>query len=200
LICFFQGWSVSLSNDGYSLAIGAPRNNDSANWAGHARLYDFGMLTSCFTLHTMHNSHSFTAYIGVEVAIEQSAVQEDPASASPIVFDVLFTEPVSNFATGDVTVTSSSGEQLIGVVESVSGSLPDNAYTVTVTVTLSGIVTATIAGDVASDVDGVPNFASTSIDNQVVFDKLDALIDDVAAIEAKLDDKTQCKLMVVWYR
>jgi hypothetical protein len=84
-------------------------------------------------------------------------------------------------------------------VESVSGSLPAKAYTVTVDVTLSGIVTALIAAGVATTVTfGVPNFASTSVDNQVMYDKLGAIIDDVAAIEAKLDDKTQCKLMVVW--
>jgi flagellin-like hook-associated protein FlgL len=116
---------------------------------------------------------------------------------SPIAFDVIFAEPVSNFATGDVTVISSSGEPLIGVVSSVSGSLPDNAYTVAVDVTLSGVVTASIAAGVATDALGIANLASASIDNAVVFDKTGALIDDVAAIEAKLDDKTQCMCVCV---
>jgi hypothetical protein len=129
----------------------------------------------------------------VEVSIEQAASQADPTTSSPIVFDVVFADDVSDFTTGDVTVTSTSGEPLIGVVSSVS----PNTYTVTVDVTLSGVVTASIGAGVATaDAFGVPNFASTSVDNQVVYDKLGVLIDDVAAIEAKLDDKTQCKLRV----
>jgi hypothetical protein len=194
---------VSLSNDGLSIAIGAPGNDGTATTAGHVRVYDVGMSRLCCTctsahaiaIHSLH-SHARLS-IGVEVSIEQHSSQADPTTNSPIVFEVLFTEDVADFADDDVTVTSTSGEQLIGVVESVSGSLPDNAYTVTVDVTVSGIVTASIAAGVATtDAFGVPNLASTSVDNQVMYDKLGALVDDVAAIEAKLDDKTQCKLMV----
>jgi hypothetical protein len=130
-------------------------------------------------------------YIGIDVSIEQHASQTDPTSSSPILFDVVFPEDVSDFATGDVTITSTSGEQLIGVVSRVSGSL----YTVSVDVTFGGIVTASIKRAVATtDARGIPNFASTSIDNRVLFDLTRALVDDVVAIEAKLDDKTQCKM------
>jgi hypothetical protein len=179
---------VSLSNDGLRIAIGADGNDGTANRAGHARVFDFGKKNKLRVLFFRRDEHSLTI-TGVEVAIEQQSSQADPASTSPIVFDVFFAEDVSGFATGDVTVTSTSGEPLIGVVDSVSA----NAYTVTVDVTLSGVVSASIARAVANDADNIPNFASTSIDNQVVFDKIGVLIDDIVAIEAKLDDKTQCR-------
>jgi hypothetical protein len=185
-----------LSNDGRSVAIGAPYNDGVASDAGHARVFDVGTFPLCLVslidharLHTFtHNS--FLLLKGVDVLIEQHASQADPTTASPILFEVMFPEDVSDFATGDVTVTSTSGEQLIGVVSSVSAS----QYTVSVDVTFGGVVTASIARAVATtDARGIPNLASTSIDNQVLFDLTRALVDDVVAIEAKLDDKTQCK-------
>jgi hypothetical protein len=191
-----QGESVSLSNDGHRVAIGAQTNDGTGNNAGHARVYDVGTLHLVCTWSCTTRSHTHVyiyIYIGVGVAIERHTSQADPATDSPIVFSVQFTEDTADFETGDVTVTSTSGEPLIGVVESVSGSLPDNAYTVSVAVTLSGAVTASIAAGVANDADNIPNFASTSIDNQIVFDKIGVLIDDIVAIEAKLDDKTQCR-------
>ncbi|MFH2143504.1 MAG: T9SS type A sorting domain-containing protein [Bacteroidota bacterium] len=36
-----SGWSVSLSSDGFTLAIGAPENNGTDSFAGHVRIYEF---------------------------------------------------------------------------------------------------------------------------------------------------------------
>jgi hypothetical protein len=133
------------------------------------------------------------------VSIEQSASQADPTTTSPLVFDVLFSKAVSDFDTSDVSVTSTSGETLRGVVSSVSGSLPDKAYSVEVDVAQSGTVTVSIGAGAATS-NGRTNLASTSVDNHVVFrTKLDALIDDVAAIEAKLDDESRCNQVVVLF-
>jgi hypothetical protein len=130
-------------------------------------------------------------FSGVGVSIEQGVSQPDPTGASPIVFDVLFTNDVTEFETGDVTITSTSGEALTGVV---SGS--GKKYTVTVPVTLSGVIIATVAAGVTGD-GGLPNLRSESVDNQVTFSpveiKVDALSADVAAIESKLDDELRCK-------
>jgi hypothetical protein len=130
-------------------------------------------------------------FLGVGVSIEQGVSQPDPTGASPIVFDVVLTDDVTDFETGDVTITSTSGEVLIG---SVSGS--GKTYTVTVPVTTSGVITATVAAGVAS-AGGFDNIKSISVDNQVTFSaveiKVDAVSADVAAIEVKLDDEARCK-------
>jgi hypothetical protein len=130
----------------------------------------------------------------VGVSIEQSISQADPAASSPIVFDVLFTDDVLDFVTGDVTVTTTSDEVLTGIVSRIGAY---NSYQVSVPVTKSGRVTATIAAGVAS-AGGFFNFESSSIDNQVSFSavetKVDALTDDVGALKVKLDDESRCKL------
>jgi hypothetical protein len=132
------------------------------------------------------------------VSIEQGVSQADPTYTSRIVFDVLFSKSVSDFDSSDVIITSTSGEALKGVVH---GSIPGRRYTVSVDVTLSGTIDASIAAGAASG-NGQTNLASTSVDNQVVFQN--KLIDDVAAIEVKLDDESQCKsdernaLLVGW--
>ena len=43
------------------------------------------------------------------VTIDQAAGQADPTNVSPIVFTAVFTEPVTGFATGDVTLSGSAG-------------------------------------------------------------------------------------------
>src|SRR5690606_9675460 len=88
----------------------------------------------------------------------------DPTSTSPILFTVVFSEPVTGFATGDVTLAGSAG----ATTASVSGS--GTTYTVSVSgMSSSGTVIATIAADVAADGGGNGNEASTSTDNVVTF-------------------------------
>ena len=50
------------------------------------------------------------------VTINQGSTQTDPTSTSPIVFDVVFSEPVTGFQTGDVTLDSTAGSPLVGTV------------------------------------------------------------------------------------
>ena len=43
------------------------------------------------------------------MTINQAAGQADPTNASPINFTVVFSESVTDFATGDVTLTGTAG-------------------------------------------------------------------------------------------
>ncbi|MFN8025769.1 MAG: hypothetical protein U0W40_05230 [Acidimicrobiia bacterium] len=75
------------------------------------------------------------------VTIEQGPSQDDPTNTSPIIFEVKFSEPVTDFATGDVTL-SGTADPTSAVV---SGS--GDTYTVEVAgMAGSGTVIASIAG------------------------------------------------------
>jgi arylsulfatase A-like enzyme len=98
------------------------------------------------------------------VTINQAAGQADPTTNLPINFTVIFSEPVTNFASGDVTLGGTAG----ATTASVTGS--GTNYNVAVSgITQSGTVIASIAAGVATDAAGNPNAASTSIDNTVTF-------------------------------
>ena len=92
------------------------------------------------------------------VTINQASGQSDPTKNSPINFTVEFSAPVSDFATGDVTLSGTAGG-----TATVTGS--GTTYTVAVSGMSDGTVTATIPANVASN-----NLASTSTDNTVLFD------------------------------
>ena len=101
------------------------------------------------------------------VTIDQAVGQADPTNASPILFTVVFGEPVVGFATGDVTFGGTAGGAKVGTV---SGG--PTTYTVSVTgMTTSGTVIASIGAGVATDPTGNPNVASTSTDNTVTWNR-----------------------------
>jgi hypothetical protein len=105
-------------------------------------------------------------YVPLTVTIDQAHNQPDPTRSSPINFTVVFSEPVSDFAKGDVTLSGTAG----ATTAIVSGSEED--YNVAVSgMTNSGTVIASIAAGVATGPTGKTNEASTSTDN-VVFMKL----------------------------
>jgi len=98
------------------------------------------------------------------VTIDQKIGQVDPTNSSTIDFTVVFSTPVSDFATGDVTLSGTAG----ATTAIVTGS--GTTYNVAVTgMTSSGTVIATIAAGVATS-GGSGNLASTSTDNTVTFD------------------------------
>ena len=104
---------------------------------------------------------------GPTVTINQAIGQADPTSTSPINFTVVFNEAISNFATGDVTISGGAG----GVkTATVSGG--PTTYTVAVTgMTTSGTVIASIGAGVATDALGNTSSASTSTDNTVTWNQ-----------------------------
>ncbi|QJR16735.1 IPTL-CTERM sorting domain-containing protein [Usitatibacter palustris] len=98
------------------------------------------------------------------VTINQAGAQADPATAAPINFTVTFSEAVTGFATGDVTI----GGTALPTTATVTGG--PTVYNVAVTgMTVAGTVTASIAGGVAVDLGGNANAASTSTDNTVTY-------------------------------
>jgi len=103
---------------------------------------------------------------GPTVTINQAASQVDPAASSPINFTVVFSAPVTGFATGDVTIGGTAGGTKVATVTALSAT----TYNVAVTgMTTSGTVVATIPAGVALDAAGGPNAASTSTDNTVTW-------------------------------
>jgi len=99
-----------------------------------------------------------------QVSVEQAAGQADPSSDPTVQFTATFSEPVTGFATGDVTIGGTAG----ATTAEVSGS--GATYTVTVSgMTASGTVVVTIAAGVAVDGANNPNQASTSADGTVTW-------------------------------
>ncbi len=96
------------------------------------------------------------------VTVNQAAGQPDPATASPVTFTVVFSEPVTGFDAADITL---GGSAAAGATKTVTGS--GTTYTVTVGVSTSGTLTATVPGGAATDAAGNANTPSTSTDNSV---------------------------------
>jgi hypothetical protein len=98
------------------------------------------------------------------VTINQAVGQADPTNGSTINFTVVFSEAVSDFATGDVTLSGTAG----ATTATVAGS--GTTYNVAVSgITTGGTVVASIGAGVAHDAAGNGNAASTSIDNTVAY-------------------------------
>ena len=96
--------------------------------------------------------------------INQAAAQADPTSTSPLLFTVVFSEVVTGFATGDVTLSGTAG----ATTASVSGSGAN--YTVTVTgMNQSGTVIVSIPANVATDAAANGNTAATFTDNMITY-------------------------------
>ncbi len=102
---------------------------------------------------------------GPDVTINQGAAQVDPTTVSPILFDVVFSEPVTNFVTGDVTLSGTAG----ATAALVTGS--GTTYTVSVSgMSVDGTVIADIAANKATDALGNGNTPATFTDHTVTFD------------------------------
>ncbi len=103
------------------------------------------------------------------VTISQTSGQADPTNASPINFTVVFSEPVSDFAMGDVTFSgSTTGGTLVGAVTNPSSD--QKVYNVAVSgMADSGAVVATIAAGAAHDAANNSNTVATFDDNTVQY-------------------------------
>ncbi|MFF2372337.1 HYR domain-containing protein, partial [Agromyces sp. NPDC058110] len=107
--------------------------------------------------------------IAPTVTIEQGGSQDDPAlvTSQPVVFDVVFSEPVTGFVNTDV-VLSGSGNPTMAVVVPVSAT----EYTVQVSGAVAGEVVAEVAAGAAEDAAGNLSEASTSVDNKVMLEDI----------------------------
>jgi hypothetical protein len=98
------------------------------------------------------------------VTVEQAAGQSDPTSASPILFTVVFSEPVTGFENTDVVLGGSAAPTMAEV----SGS--GATYSVSVSgMAGPGTVTASVAAGAAIDAASNTSLASTSVDNTVTY-------------------------------
>ena len=119
------------------------------------------------------NQADFTNVFSIDtvnptVTIDQAAGQADPTNASPINFTVVFNEAMSEFVTGDVTLSGTAGATTAIVTNPIGD---QETYNVAVSgMTGNGTVVASIAAGVAHDAAGNPNTASTSTDNTVTYD------------------------------
>ncbi|MDJ1173777.1 Ig-like domain-containing protein [Roseofilum capinflatum] len=117
------------------------------------------------------NASSASAALGVTldttaptVTVNQAAAQVDPTNTSPINYTATFSETVTGFATGDVTIGGTAG----ATTDAVTGS--GTTYNIAVSgMSASGTVLASLAAGVATDIAGNANTASTSTDNTVTF-------------------------------
>lgn len=102
--------------------------------------------------------------IAPTVTIDQGGSQTDPTNNSPVVFDVVFSEAVSGFTNGDITLSGTAG----ATTAVVSGG--PTSYTVNVSgMTADGTVIASIPANAAQDAAGNNSGASSSTDNSVTF-------------------------------
>lgn len=111
---------------------------------------------------------SFTVdTIPLTATINQPSGQVDPTNASPVNFRVVFNKPVSDFGTGDVTLSGTAGATtaIVSPIDSLRWNIAISGMT------QSGTVIATISAGVATDTAGNPNLAATVLDNTVLFDQ-----------------------------
>jgi len=109
---------------------------------------------------SIDNSVEYQAPTSTTVTINQASGQDDPTSASPILFVVEFSTPVTGFTANDVQISGSAGADTVEVVGS------GRTYEVRVSgMTSSGSVFATVPPNVVTP----SNTASSSSDNIVEF-------------------------------
>jgi len=118
------------------------------------------------------NTSEFSACMNViadtvppSVTINQAANQVDPAYTVPILFTIVFSEPVTGFTGTDISFAGSTAGSMLA---SVTGS--GTNYTVSVAgMTGPGIIVVSIPAGAAMDASSNPSLASTSIDNAVTY-------------------------------
>ena len=129
------------------------------------------------------------------VTINQAAAQPDPTNATPINFTVVFSEAVTGFVTGNVTLGGTAPGTLVATVTGAG-----TTYNVAVGgMTGNGAVTASLAAGVAHDAAGNLSTASTSTDNTVTYDIIaPAVTLNVAAGQPSLTNLSPINFAVVF--
>ena len=129
------------------------------------------------------------------VTINQASTQSDPTNASPINFTVVFSEPVTGFGSGSVTLSGTAG----ATTKVVTGS--GTTYNVAVSgMTSDGTVIATVPAGGAADAAGNTNTASTSTDNTVTYDTVQpaVMINQGASTQADPTNTSPINFTVVF--
>ena len=105
-----------------------------------------------------------------DVTINQSGGQADPTPASPVLFTVVFDEPINDatFTNADVSVGGTATTGTVTVTEIAPND--DTTFEVSIVVTADGTIIPTIPAGGVEDVVGNTNTISTSTDNSVTYD------------------------------
>jgi hypothetical protein len=114
------------------------------------------------------------------VTVNQAASQADPTNTSPIDFTVTFSESVTGFTNGDVTIGGTAGGTKSATVTG-----GPSTYNVAISgMTSVGTVTASVPSGRAQDNAGNNNTASTSTDNSVTWDATAPTVTGVSSTTA----------------
>ncbi|MCC6698800.1 MAG: FG-GAP repeat protein [Candidatus Hydrogenedentes bacterium] len=131
---------------------------------------------------SVDNTVTFDDIVAPTVTVEQAYGQSDPTESFPILFTVMFSEPVVEFTTSDVVIAGTAA----GVTYSVSPAGPNAQYSITVTgASAGGTIRPSVSAGCCQDTSGNPNAASSSADNSVTYiqqvsNELDASNADVS--------------------
>jgi PKD domain len=102
------------------------------------------------------------------LTVNQAADQSDPTSSSPIRFTAVFSEPITGFQNGDVTIGGTAGGSKSASVTNPSSD--GRTYEIAISgMTTSGTVIVSVGANKAEDTAGNGNTASTSTDNTVTW-------------------------------
>jgi hypothetical protein len=163
------------SGNAAQLSVGSLANGTSYHW--RARAVDENGAASSWVSFGGNAETAADFLVDTEpptVTINQESTQSDPTKTAPINFTVTFSEPVCDFATGDVSLSGTANAATATVTS--TGTCP-TIYNVAVSgMTNDGTVIASIAAGVAQDAAGNGNLASTSSDNTVIYDTTPAAI------------------------
>ncbi len=118
---------------------------------------------------TKDNIVAFNGANNPTVTINQASTQADPTLNTPILFDIVFSEAITNFDVSDITLSGSANPTTAVLTE--VAPFDNTTYQVAVSgMSADGYVIVNIAADrVETPLFAKGNLASTSTDNQVEF-------------------------------
>jgi hypothetical protein len=169
----------------YNLAVSGMTADGSVTAsiaAGAANSVDDGTASEASTSTDDSVIYDATAPAAV---IDLAPGQDNPASTSPINFSVVFSEPVSDFESADVTIGGTAGP----TTALVTGS--GTSYNVAVSgMTGDGTVTASVNAGAAADAAGNPSTASS--ESVVNFDGATPVALSVTGIDPAIVNRCSC--------
>lgn len=154
-----------------AVLVGTTTSDGSGNWSITSSALTPGTYSFTARATNVAGSSLPSAALSVtiqgplNVTVNQASTQADPTAASPIDFTVVFTNPVGDFTSSDVTITGTAGGTKTATVTG-----GPTTYNVAISgMTTTGTVIVTVPAGVASDAAGHNNLVSTSTDNTVTW-------------------------------
>jgi len=155
-------WTVAVATTG---TTGTNTGSIGLNLSSTGAIQDAATNGLSATLPVVGQSYTYDTTVPT-VTINQAAGQPDPTNTSPINYTVVFSETVTGFTAGNVTISGTAGGTKSATV---TGS--GTTYNVAIGgATGNGTVTAAVAASAAQDAAGNNSAASTSTDNTVTLD------------------------------